>query len=51
MVEYVIFPRAMQFEFRGGTQIPFSADLKKCETSSPGSPQNSLPLCLDKNMQ
>jgi len=27
MVEHVIFPRAMQFEFRGGTQLPFRADL------------------------
>jgi len=32
MVEYVIFPRAMQFKFRGGTQLPFRADLKKKKT-------------------
>jgi hypothetical protein len=51
MVEYVIFPREMLFEFRGDTELPFRADLKKCGTSSPGSPQNSLSLCSDKNIQ
>jgi hypothetical protein len=29
MVEYVIFPQEIPFEFRGVTELPFRADLKK----------------------